>query len=49
MRFLVFQHIDVEHPGIYRDFMDEDGIGRDTVELDEGAPIPASRTMTPSS
>lgn len=40
MRFLVFQHIDVEHPGIYRDFMDEDGIGRDTVELDEGAPIP---------
>ncbi|MDP6573412.1 MAG: type 1 glutamine amidotransferase [Rhodospirillales bacterium] len=40
MRFLVFQHIDVEHPGIFRDFMDEDGIGRDTVELDEGEPIP---------
>lgn len=40
MRFLVFQHIDVEHPGIFGDFMDEDGIGRDTVELDEGAPIP---------
>ena len=40
MRFLIFQPIDVEHPGIFRDFMDEDGIGRDTVDLDEGEPIP---------
>lgn len=41
MRFLVFQHIDIEHPGILRDFMAEDGITWDAVELDEGAPIPA--------
>ena len=40
MRFLVFQHLDTEHPGIFRNFMDEDGIGRDTVQLDEGEPIP---------
>ena len=40
MRLLVFQHLDTEHPGIFRNFMDEDGIGRDTVQLDEGEPIP---------
>ena len=40
MRFLVFQHIDIEHPGILRDFMAEDGVAWDTVELDEGEPIP---------
>ena len=40
MRFLVLQHIAVEHPGIFRDFMREDGIGWDTVELDEGEAIP---------
>ena len=41
MRFLVFQHIDIEHPGSLRDFMREDGVQWDTVELDEGEPIPA--------
>ena len=40
MRFLVFQHIAIEHPGIFRDFMGEAGIAWDAVELDEGEPIP---------
>jgi GMP synthase-like glutamine amidotransferase len=40
MHFLVFQHIPVEHPGIFRDFMTEDGITWDTIELDEGDSIP---------
>ncbi|MBT5412968.1 MAG: type 1 glutamine amidotransferase [Rhodospirillaceae bacterium] len=40
MRFLVFQHIDVEHPGILRDFMAADGIAWDAVELDAGEEIP---------
>ncbi|MBC6439885.1 MAG: type 1 glutamine amidotransferase [Rhodospirillales bacterium] len=41
MRFLVFQHIAVEHPGIFRDLMREHGIAWDAVELDEGEPIPS--------
>jgi GMP synthase-like glutamine amidotransferase len=41
MRFLVFQHIAIEHPGIFRDLMTEKGIAWDAVELDEGQPIPA--------
>lgn len=40
MRFLVFQHIAIEHPGIFRDLMAEKGIVWDAVELDEGEPIP---------
>ena len=40
MRALVFQHIAVEHPGIFRDFFAEDGIVWDAVELDEGDAIP---------
>jgi GMP synthase-like glutamine amidotransferase len=40
MRFLVFQHIACEHPGILRDFLQADGIAWDTVELDEGDAIP---------
>ena len=40
MRFLVLQHIGAEHPGILRDFMVEDGVRWDTVELDEGDEIP---------
>jgi GMP synthase-like glutamine amidotransferase len=40
MRVLVFQHIACEHPGVFRDFMTEDGIATHTVELDEGDPIP---------
>lgn len=41
MKVLVFQHVAVEHPGIFRDFLSQDGILRDTVELDEGGAIPA--------
>jgi GMP synthase-like glutamine amidotransferase len=40
MRILVFQHVAIEHPAIFRDFLAEDGIAWDAVELDEGAPIP---------
>jgi GMP synthase-like glutamine amidotransferase len=39
-RILVFQHIAMEHPGIFRDFLAEDGIAWDAVELDEGEAIP---------
>ncbi len=41
MHFLVFQHIEVEHPGIFRDFMRADGVTWDAVDLDMGEPIPA--------
>ena len=40
MRFLVFQHIASEHPGIFRKFFAADGISWDAVELDEGQAIP---------
>ena len=41
MRILVFQHVDVEHPAIFRDFLAEDGVSWDAVELDRGEAIPA--------
>ncbi|MBI2878872.1 MAG: type 1 glutamine amidotransferase [Candidatus Rokubacteria bacterium] len=40
MRFLVFQHIACEHPGLLRGLMRAQGIAWDTVELDEGTAIP---------
>lgn len=40
---LVFQHIEVEHPGVFRDFLAEDAIAWHTVELDAGEPIPDLR------
>lgn len=40
MRILVFQHLDVEHPGSFREFWAEDGIEWSTVELDAGEPVP---------
>ncbi len=40
MRILVFQHVDVEHPGVFRDFWKDAGISYDAVELDEGEAIP---------
>lgn len=40
MRFLVFQHIASEHPGILRRFMREDDVEWQAVELDEGEGIP---------
>ncbi len=39
-RILVFQHLAIEHPGIFRDFFKEDGFELFTVELDEGELIP---------
>lgn len=40
MRVLVLQHIACEHPGIFRDFWEADGVEWLAVELDEGEPIP---------
>jgi len=40
MKFLVLQHINIEHPGIFLKFMKEDNIRIDTVELDENEKIP---------
>jgi GMP synthase-like glutamine amidotransferase len=42
MRALVFQHIDVEHPGFLRELMKAEDCGWDAVELDAGEPIPAN-------
>lgn len=39
-KILVFQHIQVEHPGIFRSFLKSDGIAWDAVELDENETIP---------
>lgn len=40
MKLLVLQHADVEHPGIFRDFLREDGHRYDAVELDAGEALP---------
>ena len=40
MKFLVLQHINIEHPGIFLKFMKEDNISIDTIELDENEKIP---------
>lgn len=40
MDILVFQHLSVEHPGIFRDFWNERGHRWHAVELDAGEPIP---------
>ena len=39
-RVLVLQHVDVEHPGVFRDFLAADGYSFDAVELDVGEVIP---------
>ncbi len=41
MHILVLQHERVEHPGIFRQFLHEDGHTWDAVELDEGEALPA--------
>lgn len=41
MHILVLQHERVEHPGIFRDFLAEDGHTWDAVELDEGEALPS--------
>lgn len=40
MRILNFQHLSVEHPGIFRDLWSDAGHELHTVELDEGEAIP---------
>lgn len=40
MQLLVLQHLAVEHPGVFREFLREDGVAWHTVELDQGEPIP---------
>lgn len=40
MRILVFQHLAVEHPGVFLDFWRDDGHSWDVVAFDEDAPIP---------
>ncbi|WP_068118404.1 type 1 glutamine amidotransferase [Tropicimonas marinistellae] len=40
MRFLVFQHVPVEHPGSFLPLWREDGVRFDQIELDAGDPIP---------
>jgi GMP synthase-like glutamine amidotransferase len=44
VRFLVLQHLDIEHPGIFRRYFGERGIVWDTVELDRGDAIPNDLT-----
>lgn len=41
MHILVLQHERVEHPGVFRDFLREDGHTWDAVELDAGEELPA--------
>lgn len=41
MHILVLQHAAVEHPGIFRRFLEEDGHSWDTVELDQGGQLPS--------
>ncbi|SLN19152.1 GMP synthase [glutamine-hydrolyzing] [Roseovarius litorisediminis] len=40
MHILVLQHERVEHPGIFRQFLAEDGHTWDAIELDEGETLP---------
>lgn len=40
MRILVFQHVDVEHPGVFREFWASAGHEWTPVELDADEPIP---------
>ena len=40
MRIVVFQHVAVEHPGVFREFWMERGHTWHAVELDAGEPIP---------
>lgn len=40
MKLLVLQHATVEHPGVFRDFLREDGHNYDVVELDQKQQLP---------
>ena len=41
MKLLILQHVRVEHPGIFRSFLQEDGHDWLSVQLDEGEPPPS--------
>jgi len=41
MKILVLQHVTIEHPGIFRSFLAEDGHSWDAVELQKGEALPA--------
>ncbi len=40
MELLVFQHIDCEHPGSLRTYLEEDGVSWHAIELNNGMDIP---------
>lgn len=40
MKLLVLQHASVEHPGVFRQYLAEDGHSYDAVELDQGEAAP---------
>ena len=41
MKLLVLQHAEVEHPGVFREFLLEDGHSFDAIELDQGEALPS--------
>ena len=40
--FLVLQHIEIEHPGFFRDLMKQSNITWDTIHLDKGQSLPTN-------
>ena len=40
MRILVFQHVECEHPGMFRTYLSENGTDWESIELDRGEKIP---------
>jgi len=45
MKLLILQHVHVEHPGIFRSFLREDGHDWVTVQLGEGEPLPSLKNF----
>ncbi len=45
MKILVLQHARVEHPGVFRRFLAEDGHLWEPVHLDEGEPLPGAEAL----
>ena len=41
MHILVLQHEEIEHLGVFKTFLEQDGVTWQVVELDKGEPIPA--------
>ena len=42
MKFLSLQHIAIEDPGTFKDFLLEDGHSLTTIQLDEGDALPSN-------